>query len=178
MVGRDVQLGQQRLGVDGHFGLTGNRFFQLAAIGDQHRQGHPVELCQRDQRVDRDADGGVLHDDHRPLATHPCACAQAHALVFLVGRHVHDVGVRFDCVDHAAQLFARHGGDKGDVVGHQISDDLFGYAHGVLSVRSGLCCKVKDLAGEILGKAHVGAAGVAFHAFGAADAGGGKGHGF
>ena len=125
MVGRDVQLGQQRLGVDGHFGLTGDRFLQLAPIRDQHRQGHPVELSQRDQGVDRDADGGVLHDDHRPLAAHPCARAQAHAFVFLVGRHVHDVGVRVDRVDHAAQLFAWNGGDKGDVVGHQIADDLF-----------------------------------------------------
>ena len=119
-----LSLIEQRLGVHGHFNLARHRLAQLAAIGNQHRERHSVELRQGGQRVDGHTYGGVLHDDAGAFATHEGAGAEAHAFVFLVGRDVKNLGPGFDLVNHTGQLLAGHGGDESHVIGHEIVNDF------------------------------------------------------
>ena len=112
VIGRNIQLRQQGLGVQRHLYLTGHRFTQLTAIGDQHRQGHPVVLDQGRQRIDGHPDRRVLHDDCRTLAPHPGSGTQPHALVLFVGGNMKNLVARLNFLDHPGQLFAGNCGDK------------------------------------------------------------------
>mmetsp|Transcript_17070 Transcript_17070/g.24792 ORF Transcript_17070/g.24792 Transcript_17070/m.24792 type:complete len:328 (+) Transcript_17070:1235-2218(+) len=129
VVGRDIHLRQQGLGVDRHLNLTGHRFTQLTAVRDQHGQRHAVVLRQCGQRVDRHPNGGVLHDDGRTLAAHPGPGTEPHALVFLVRGDMEYFIAAIDLFDHTGQLLAGDGGDKGDIVGNKIIYDPLVDAH-------------------------------------------------
>ena len=85
VIGRDVHLVEQRLGVYSHFNLTGHWLSQLAAVRNQHRQRHTVVLYQRCKSIDCNPNRGVLHDDCRALTAHECTSTKPHAFIFFVG---------------------------------------------------------------------------------------------
>jgi hypothetical protein len=84
-------------------------------------------LGQRREGVDRDPDGGVLHDDRWAFAAHKRTSAKTHALVFFVGWDVENAIVGFDLFNDTCQLLAWHGRHKLDAIGYEIINDLLGY---------------------------------------------------
>ena len=125
VVGGNVELGKQGLGVEGHFYLAGHGLADLAPLADKHRQRNAVILNEGCQRINSYAECRVLHHDGGPLASHPRPRTQAHTFILPRGRDVVDCITLIYFFDHARQLLARHRGHKFNPVGDQICDNFF-----------------------------------------------------
>ena len=83
-----------------------------AAPGDQEQGGDLVDLVQRNDRVDRDAEPRVLHEDHGLLAAHGRAAGHAERGVFARGGQVGHVGLLVEVGEQALDQRAGHAGEE------------------------------------------------------------------